>query len=381
MTCVVPGARCAERSAHRARVFAAFRQAMIRSRRLVLLASLAFAPPVTAQQTLVLRGGDRLSGTLTAIRGERWVFRHAGGELTLPGSDVAWYATPEPIGVRLADGAILAGRIEAAGGTMRLVAADGTTRALRPADLAAVGSPDDLDALRPVPIGYFTSIGRFWSATAGFGFSSKTGNSRSRGFAGDLGVMRDTPRDRIDLTLGLATTFSASPGSDSLEKVVEKYYGSLRLDVFLGKRVFVFGGTRQERDRFQGIDLRSNYHGGAGFQAVASEATDLRFYASGGYRREAFVSDSTFGTPVLGAGLAFEQDVGPAALTWTVDWTPRAEDFQDYRFISSAAVTTTVLAGLGFRVASRNEVNNSPPAGIEKHDWLLTTTLTYSIGR
>ena len=350
-------------------------------RLLLLVATLGLVPPLAAQQTLVLQNGDRLTGRLTAITGGVWTFRHAGGELKLPTRDVSGYAVPEVIGVRLGDGSITAARIELVGTQMRLLPSEGPARDLSPADLAAVGAPDALDALRPVRVGYFTPLNRFWSASVGFGFSNATGNSLSRGFAGDLGIARDSPRDRLALDVGVATTFSAQAGTDSLEKVVEKYFGSLRADVFLGPRVFAFGATRQERDRFQGIDLRSNYHGGLGFQLVATPRTDVRLYGSAGYRREAFVTDSTFGTPVLGAGGALKRSLGPAALAWTVDWTPRAEEIRDYRFISAASLTTTVFRGLGFRIASRNEVNNNPPAGIEKHDWLFTTTLTYSVGR
>jgi hypothetical protein len=115
--------------------------------------------------------------------------------------------------------------------------------------------------------------------------------------------------------------------------------------------------------------------------SVSGGRTDLRFYASGGMRREAFVTDSTFSTPVLGAGGAYKQRVGPMELAWTVDWIPRAAVLRDYRAVSSASITTTVFRGLGFRITSRNELNNNPPAGVEKHDWLLTTALTYTIGR
>jgi putative salt-induced outer membrane protein YdiY len=336
-----------------------------------------------AQETVVLTNGDRLHGRLTSIEGDRWVFRHAvAGELAIPHGEVRSFEAPEPIAVRLRDGTIAVGRIEATGQGMRLVTGTAQPRPVIPADLAAVAPADDPGALRPPrPVGRFSPLDRFWSATAGLGFSSSSGNSRSRGFAGDLKIGRDTPRDRIALELGLATTLSAPPGGDTLEKVVEKYYGALRVDVFFASRFFVFGTMRQDRDRFQGIDLRSNYHGGLGLQALAGGGTDLRIYASGGMRREAFVTDSVFATPVLGAGGAFTQRLGPVELTWNLDWVPRAAVLSDYRAVSSAAITTTVFRGLGFRVTSRNELNNRPPAGVEKHDWLLTTALTYTVGR
>jgi putative salt-induced outer membrane protein YdiY len=347
----------------------------------VLLSAMLAAPPANAQQTLVLKDGDRLTGELTAITGSTWVFKHAGGELRVESADVTSFTTTTPIGVRLADGAILAGTISLAGDRLRLVGADGTARTISPGDLAAVGSPTDLAALRPIRVGFFTPFDKFWGATVGVGFSNKTGNSRSRGLTGDLDITRTSPRDRLELAAGIANVFSAPPGVDSLEKVVEKYYGSLRADVSIADRLFVFAVTRQERDKFQGIDLRSNYSGGLGVQIVATALTDFRFYGSAGYRREAFVTDSVFGTAILGAGTGLTQVLGPAKLAWTIDWTPSADNLKDYRFVSAATLTADVIGGLGFRVSSRNEVNNNPPVGVKKHDWLLTTGLTYSLGR
>jgi putative salt-induced outer membrane protein YdiY len=350
---------------------------------LALGASLAMSSPGVAQETVVLANGDRLTGTLTAISGGTWVFEHAlAGELAIPRAKVVTYQTPVPIAVRLRDGTVAVGRIDLVGGEMRLVTGVAASLPLIPADLAAVAPADDVGSLRPrSAVGWFSPLSRFWSATAGFGFSSSSGNSRSRGFAGDLKITRDTPKDRISADLGLATTYSAPPDADALEKVVEKYYGALRVDLFFSQRFFVFATTRQERDRFQGIDVRSNYHGGLGLQVASGGDTDLRFFASGGIRREAFVTDSVFSTPVLGAGAAFKQRMGPVELAWSVDWSPRAAVLGDYRALSSASITTTVFAGLGFRVTSRNDFNNRPPPGVEKHDWLLTTALTYTIGR
>jgi putative salt-induced outer membrane protein YdiY len=341
------------------------------------------ASTAAAQQTLVLRSGDRLTGSLSAIDGGTWVFVHTGGELKIAATDVASFASGGPIGIRLADGTVLAATVTTTGNRLQLAATDGTTRAVAATDLAAVGDPAALDALVPVRIGLFSPFQRFWSATTGAGFSNKTGNSRNRGLTAELEFGRRTPKDRLSFKIGVAREESAVDPDGSLATTVEKYYGSARADVFFGSRVFAFASTTQERDKFQDIDLRSNYNAGFGVQILSSDQTDLRFYSSGGVRREAFTSaTSTESSAIIAAGTALRQAVGPAILSWKVDWAPAVEDLKDYRLVSEASITTSLIAGLGFRVASRNEVNNRPPSpGIRKHDWLLTSTLTYTIGR
>lgn len=339
------------------------------------------ATPATAQHTLVLQNGDRLSGTLTGIDGGVWVFKHAAGQLKIATGQVTSFTTANPIGIRLMDGTIVAARVSTSDGRLQLAADDGSTRTVTPADLAAVGDPANLAALVPVRIGYFTPIRSFWGATANLGFSNKSGNSRNRSLAATVEVGRWSPRDRLTLKLGIAREES-DPGTGDLETTVGKYYGSARVDVFLRRRLFVFGTTAQERDEFQGIDLRSNYNAGLGVQILSSDMVDLRFYASGGLRREAFTSGNNSSTGIVAAGAAFKHSLGPAVFAWTVDWAPSINDFADYRLVSDASVTTTMFHGLGFRIASRNEINNRPPRPeIEKHDMLLTATLTYSIGR
>jgi putative salt-induced outer membrane protein YdiY len=349
---------------------------------LAALAAVFVASTAAAQETLTLKNGDRLTGTLVAITGGTWTFKHAGGELKVPAGDVASYVTTAPVGVRLTDGTILAGTVTAAGDRLQLVGADGRTRAITPADLAAIGDPSRLEALRPIRIGYFSPFAKFWGATVGFGFSNKTGNGRSRGLTGDLQLDRSTPKDRIQLGFGIAQQ-RATPFPDSaLVQTVAKIYGNGRVDVFFSGRAFAFAATTQERDTLQNLDLRSVYNGGLGYQIFALPTTDFRLSLSAGYRRENFhAPDSVSATPIVAAGTALYQKLGPIDFQWNFDWAPSTENFRDYRILSTASLTTTIVKGLGFRMASRNEFNNNPPGSAKKHDWLLTSALTYSLGR
>jgi len=337
--------------------------------------------PADAQQTLQLTNGVRLTGTLSAVDGGTWTFTLVSGELEVPAATVQSFATTTPIGLRLSDGTIMAATIApAAGNQLSIVGADGTTRTVPATQIDAIGDPAALDQLVPVAIGYFSPIDKFWGATAALGFSDKSGNSRARGLTADLEVRRETAKDRLTFRAGLARE-EAEVGGSEFETTVDKYYGSARVDLFFGPRFFIFGFTRQERDTFQQIDLRSNYDAGLGIQLIATERTDLRLYTSGGARIENFTSGESESAIVLGAGGGFRQVVGPARFHWSLDWMPNVEEFADYRLRSDASLTMTVFQGIGFRVGVLNELNNRPQPDVERHDMLVTTTLTYSIGR
>jgi putative salt-induced outer membrane protein YdiY len=352
----------------------------------VLMFTLIAGFPATAQQTLELNNGDRLSGSLSGVADGSWVFAHSGGEITVPAADVVGFTALDPIGLRLADGSIVAATIATSGNQLLLTLTDGSSRTVSPAEVAAVGSATDLEALQPIEIGLFKPFSKFWGATLAFGFSNNSGNSRSRGVAFSFDIERKSPKDRQELKGGLSREYRPDD-SGELETTVEKYYGSARLDVFLTGELFTFGFAGWERDRFQELDLRSTYTAGLGYQLIENDATDLRFFASGGARIEDYtqiedeIAASSQSSVILGLAGGFRQKAGPIVFDWTLSWTPAVEDFGDYRLLSDASVTTTIFEGLGFRIGSRNQYNSRPRPDIDKHDWLLTTALTYSVGR
>jgi putative salt-induced outer membrane protein YdiY/small nuclear ribonucleoprotein (snRNP)-like protein len=347
----------------------------------LILALLLSAPAVmAAQQVLVLQNGDRVTGVLKEISGENWTFSLASGDLTMPINEIAAFTASEPIGVRLDDGTIVAGTVATVDNAFQLTLSDGATRTVPITGLVAIGDPGDLQALRPVHISYFTPFSKFWGATLSFGFSNNSGNSRSRGVAFSFDVERKSPKDRQAIKGGLSREFAPGASGD-LETNVEKYYGSVRLDLFISPKLFTFGSAGYDRDTFQDLNLRQNYTVGLGYQVIENDKTDLRLFGSGGGRFEKFTSGGSTSTGIVSFGGGYRQSLGPVLFDWSGSWAPSVEDVKDYRIISESSLSTKILGGLGFRIASLNQFNNNPRPGVKKHDWLFTTQLSYSVGR
>ena len=352
-----------------------------------LLALLALSLPSSdslwGQQTVTLRNGDRLTGRLERIDGDSWVFSYGGQSVTIPAARIVGFSSGDPIGVRLDDGTITAVTIAPTPGGERLLLTPRTgapARTVTPGQIAAVGSAADLEALIPLHVGFFTPIAKFWVANLAFGFSDKSGNSRARGLSTTVDVERRTSRDRITLGLGLNRESSQTADGD-FQATVSKYYGSLRLDVFFNRRFFVFGGTRQERDRFQDIALRSTYNVGLGYQAVAKDDTDLNFSFAGGVRRESFVSAGSETAGVATVASKLRHNFGPAFIYWQLGFSPKVQDVEDFRLVSDVSLTAPLFLGLGFRIGVLDEYNSRPQLGIKKNDLLITTRLSYTIGQ
>lgn len=341
----------------------------------------AVSGPVRAQQVIELVNGDRLTGTLMEVRGEVWTFDHPTGRMNVPAASVIRFTARDPIGLRLRDRTVVAARVLAPGDRELLLAAPGGfMRTIEPGEITAVGEVDDLERVVPPDTGRFSPIFKYWGATAALGFSDKSGNSRARGLTLDLEASRKTAKDRLTFRAGLSRE-EARLGEGGFETTVDKYYGSARADVFFGPRFFLFGFTRHERDIFQQLDLRSKYDAGFGLQIIARSGTDLRIYSSGGARVEEYTSGEDALAWVWTAGAEFRRSAGPARFAWVMDFAPNVEDFADYQLRSDAAITMTVFKGIGFRVGLINELNSQPQPGVEPHDMLVTSTLTYSLGQ
>jgi putative salt-induced outer membrane protein len=358
----------------------------------VLCALLLAAPSgAAAQQTLTLANGDQLSGTLTSIADGHWVFEYAGMDLSIAAADVASFTAPDPVGFRLADGTLLAATVATVAGGLRLQAADGTTRTVAVADLAAAGNPSDLEALRPVHVKLLSPFFKFWRVTASLGLSFKGGNTNTRSGTAYLDMERATELDRLTLTAQLSqehnrvdTDGDSEP--DSLVQTSGRYLAGLRYDIFPHPKLFVFGSTRQSRDRFKEIDLRSFYTAGVGYQFFQRDNLDLRSSLGAGIRYEKFYlqqgtvdSSRTVPTGSLDAGLRvalglFDYDLRTV-------YSPALDDIEDFQVMTLTGLTATLVAGLGFRVQLLWEYDNTPTAGSEKNDTEFTTALTYSLGR
>ena len=329
-----------------------------------------------AQQTLILTNGDRVTGKIDKIDGAIWVVKYLDGEIKVPAGQIQTFSTSVPLGVRLANGTI--GVLDTA--RMYVMVPNGPAVAVAPAEIAAVGPADRPEALRVIRIGLYSPIRKFWVLVAGFGVSDLSGNSRARTTSGNIEFERRTKKDRLNLQGAMHRESSQSPGG-AFAQTVGKYFAAARTDITISGALFVFGETRNERDRFQDLKLRSIYDAGLGLQVVSNKNTDLRFSGGGGYRKEKYYTALSSNSTIIVAGGIWKQRVGPMRFAWQVDWNPRADMISNYTLRSDASLTATTFKGLGLRVAMLDEYNSMPVLGLKKHDRLLAAVLSYAVGK
>ena len=333
-----------------------------------------------AQQVVTLSNGDQLTGTLVGVDAATWTFNYNGQDVQVAAGDVTAFTAPDPIGIRLSDGTIFAASVTTTAAGLRLDLVDGTSRVVEATDLAAVGSPDELDKLRPVRIGLFSPFFKFWGTTISLGSTIKDGNTNTNIATLFFDLRRETSRDRIGLTFQANNEADRLPDGERIT-TAESWLANLRADIFVSSRLFVYGLTRQSGDKFKGIDLRSVYQAGGGYQFVETENTDLRAALGGGARYENFTDDGSETVGVMSLNGSFRQKIGPFVYELAADGSPAIEDLENFQVIALTSLTATLIKGFGFRIGVLFDYNNRPPEGREKHDMELTTALSYSIGK
>ena len=122
----------------------------------------------TAQHTLTLVNGDRLTGRLRDIQDGVWTFHFRGTDLRVPVDSVSGLRSESLIGLRLRDGTVLGVTIEPVANALALTLADSSVRLADPRDVVAVGPADDLRELRRR--GVFGRALERWIVTGSLGF-------------------------------------------------------------------------------------------------------------------------------------------------------------------------------------------------------------------
>lgn len=218
-----------------------------------------------------------------------------------------------------------------------------------------------------------------WGGKGELGGFRATGNSSNTGISASLGLTRQGIDWRHKLQ-GRAD-YQRNNGVTSREQFLFAYEPNYRIS----KRLFVYGLTQYERDRFQGFSARYAVSGGIGFQII--EESDMHFSTKIGpaYRVTEFVN-----------GTSEERIAGLLGVDFDWALTERLKLTHSTNAVAETGGSATVIAdssntsinlvtGLNARVSSSLtarlsyaiEFDGNPPPGAVQTDTLSRATLIY----
>jgi putative salt-induced outer membrane protein YdiY/small nuclear ribonucleoprotein (snRNP)-like protein len=327
---------------------------------LVLLILIFLAPAATADQIL-LRNGDRLTGTVVKVENGILTLKTDYAEkLEIRAEAVQSIDTEQPVDVRLQGGELLRGALQSVPEGLKIKAGEerGETTVAWP-QIASINVPP------PPP---WT-----WNGNLFLGAMQQSGNTdrTSASFGGE--ATRRSPRDRFNLSL--LYNYAEEDG----ELTTRDTYGAIKYDYFFTEKFYAYLGVEMLKDKFKDLNLRTIVGPGDGYQIWDDEIKALAQEAGIAYFSEDRVAahDDHWFTARLGARFRYKLS---EQVTFSDNLTlyPSLESGGEFTSRNEATLITTLAGPWSLRLANIWEHDSDPAEGIKKDDTKTSVNLQYS---
>ena len=353
---------------------------MCKLRCLVLLSLFAVSSQLFADQ-IVLKNGDRLTGTITKSDGDTLLIKtDLAGDVTVQWPAVQGITSTQPLHVATKDGKTVVGAVTTTDGTLAVsTPANGTVNVDR-ANVTALRSDAEQAAydksLRP-------ALWEGWTGGATVGFALTGGNSETKSLAIAFTGDRKTTHDEISMYTN--TVYNTNDAAGAVPHVTANAtQGGARYSRNLTKQVFGYGAADFQTDALQTLNLRSVLGGGLGYHLINTSKTTLDLLAGLNYTRENYVALSrNFVAASVGEELMRKLGA-TTVLTEKMYVFPDLSNTGQYRATFNFGTVTKISKWLGWQNAFGDIYVTNPPADPttgfrpKLNDLQLTTGLNFS---
>ena len=336
-----------------------------------MLCSEVFADQIT------MKNGDRLTGTIVRFDGDKLTIKSEfAGEVQIPWAAIEKMTSDQAVYVTLKDGRLLVGTLTTTEKGIEVQSSQAATVVLSKESIQLIRSKDEQAA-------YEAELARrrqaMWSGSADAGLSATRGNSDTLVISLGTQAARATQRDKLSLYAASLIARNSTTGVSIT--TAEAIRGGARYDRDISKRLFGFGLTDLEHDKFQQLDLRLVLGGGLGYHARKTERTRLDLFAGGSFNREKFSTGLTRNSAeaLFGEELSYKMSER-TSLSQRAVLFPNLSDFGKYRFAFDLTGVTKLTRQLGLQATISDRYQSNPLPGVKKNDLLLTTGIRLTFG-
>ena len=246
--------------------------------------------PALFADTISLKNGDRLTGTIEKSDGKTLVLKtEFAGEITVQWSAIDTINSTQPLHVGLSGGQMVDGPVTAKGGQIQVATTSaGVVTASK--DSVQVIRSDAEEAAYDAGIERLRHphLGDFWSGTLDTGLSVTRGNSSTLSYTFAGRAVRATDRDKITAyaTAVYGKTEIPLPAQETAHQIT----GGIRGDINISPRWFAFAATDFNSNALQHLDLQNVMDGGAGGHVIKTKKAQFDVFGGFGYNQEYFGS-------------------------------------------------------------------------------------------
>lgn len=332
--------------------------------------------------TLVLKNGDHLTGTVVSSDGKELTFKtDFAGEIKVKWPTIAEVKSEKPLYVVTPDKKTVSGDVTTEGGNLVVHTRDSGALPVPYANVTAIRSEE---AQAAYEASLHPGILEAWKGGASIGFALARGNSETTNLTTGFTADRKTLHDEITLYFTSLYSSNDLPGGGTTANSI---VAGARYDRNLTKRIFVFGSADYTHNELQGLNLRSIYSGGLGYHLISTDRTSLDLLGGLNYTRETF-SGATNGGGVgternlagVTTGETFTRKFGSTTVvTEQFYFYPDLTNTGEYRFALDAASVTKINKWLGLQLSiSDRYVSNPPIVGTKSNDVIFSTGINFA---
>jgi putative salt-induced outer membrane protein YdiY len=348
----------------------------------VLVLALAAACAGQAADHVVLKNGDRLTGSVVKTDGTNLIFKSEyAGVVTIPLEAVNALDSSDAVWVGLKGGQVVSGPIELSAEKAEMrTAATGLVSTAR-GEIEYIRSGEEQRAWETVVERYRNPrIVDLWTGFVDLGLSGARGNARTSTIANAANATRLTSRDKIEVYFNSLYASNSTTGQTLV--TANAMRGGLRYNLNVSPSLFGFAATDLEFDEFQSLDLRFAPSGGLGYHLWKGERgyVDLRGGVS--MNREFF----TGGVNRTSAEALFAQEAlyrlsERSLLRQKLSLYPNLSDTGDYRANLDLSAETALWRWLGWHFTVSDRLLSNPIPGRKRNDFVFTTGLRLTFAK
>jgi putative salt-induced outer membrane protein YdiY len=334
---------------------------MVRISAVALFVLLVFALPVAhAADQVVLKNGDKLSGTVVKYTGETLVFTTPyAKEIPIAWAEVETLTTETPYWVKLGSGEYVSARFV-------------------PRDDGVHLESEAVEGSRPVALAEVVTIGippgARWSADVKAVLNGSQGNTETLAFGAAADASRETDADRLRFGASIARE------SKDEEDIVKNTRGWGYYDFHLGAHWDLGAFVTLEYDHFKDLDLRTVVGAGPGYRFIDTKTMLFKVRAGLAYVNENFSeqSDRDYLTAAFGDELRWQMSDDRSVYQF-LDVYPSLADGSDVFLHAEVGFRQNLMKGIFLELALVDDYDNVPAADSERNDFKYFLQLGYHL--
>jgi putative salt-induced outer membrane protein YdiY len=329
---------------------------------------------------VVLKNGDRLTGSLVNISGGNLEFKsEAAGNIAIPLAKIQSLSIEKPVAVVVKGKPAVEGQLQLEPSGNWQVTQKGRSQTIIASIVETIMPEQTYHGL----VEHQAEPWQDWKGSTSLGYSIQRGDQQTSTISSAVAAVRERPEAPIFIrhwrsNYGLTMLFSKAQENGSLVQS-NTISTNLREDYLLSPRDFVFGVGQLDHVQAQGLYLRQTVGGGFGHDLIHNSRTIFSLLGGLTYVHEKFYDGQSDQTAQALAG----EKLGIQLTKWMrldhyLNFYPNLTNTGQYRFDTASTLAIRLSNHLSLNTGVVDLFLSYPTPGNKKNNLAFTTGIGYN---